>query len=359
MKKLIVDLGERSYPIYIDENLLKDEIVKPYLNKTQKLIVTNETLYKLYKPLILSLVDQKREQLLVLRDGEEYKNQESLFEILTRLLELQFNRQALLIAFGGGVIGDLVGFAASIYQRGIDFVQIPTSLLAQVDSSVGGKTAINHPLGKNMIGSFHQPQAVLIDTALLRTLPEREYRSGLAEVVKYGFIQDKEFLAWLLTNAHDILSLKMDVIQEMIYRSCDAKRIIVHLDERESGIRATLNLGHTFGHALERAYQYRDLLHGEAVAIGIVMAAELSLLRGYLNKQERDEVIAALRALQLPTLSDRLFSAAELIEIMRLDKKNRDHTIRFVLFERIGQAIIEEVTSLDQIEQAIKVGMPV
>lgn len=358
MKKLTVDLGDRSYPILIGEGIIqREQLYRKYIAHRHYLIVTNRTLYDLYQDDLLAMAKGEHEWILVLEDGEQYKNRESLFAILTRLLELEANRKSLLVAFGGGVIGDLVGFAASIYQRGIDFIQIPTSLLAQVDSSVGGKTAINHELGKNMIGSFYQPQAVLIDPTLLKTLPKREYISGLAEVVKYGFIQDYEYLTWLVEHVDSILSLDYETVGELIYRSCAAKSHIVHLDEEESGIRATLNLGHTFGHAIERAYGYQGILHGEAVAIGINMAAELSLKLGYLTEEEREYVSDVLRRFQLPLRSERYFPTNELLATMRLDKKNMDGDIRFVLFESIGKALIRGGVDEALIKMAIETGM--
>ncbi len=356
MRELMVDLGDRSYPIYIGRSVLKSEKAAQYLDHKQILLVTNETIYGLYSELIAELVPNS-EQVLILKDGETYKNQDSLFEILTRLLELQFTRQARLIAFGGGVIGDLVGFAASIYQRGIDFVQIPTTLLAQVDSSVGGKTAINHPLGKNMIGAFHQPIAVLIDPTLLETLPEREYASGLAEVIKYGFIQDEPFLNWIEESSAKILALESDVVGEMIYRSCDAKREIVRLDERESGVRATLNLGHTFGHALEQAYRYQGLLHGEAVSIGIVMASYLSWQIGLLSESDFKRVESLLSRLNLPIRSEKFFEPEALLSAMRLDKKNSDKKIRLVLLRALGEAYITDQIAESEIIKALEYGM--
>ncbi len=358
MKTLTIDLAERSYNIYIKEGLLKSFKWVDNLRYPRRLLVTNRTIYALHADRILSLVDGDRDYVLILEDGEEYKSLESFEKIQTRLLELEFTRNSTLIAFGGGVIGDLVGFAASTYQRGIDFIQIPTTLLAQVDSSVGGKTAINHPLGKNMIGTFYQPKMVLIDLELLKTLPEREYISGLAEVIKYGFIRSSDFLSWLEANREAILNLDGEVVAEMIYRSCAFKKAVVDEDEFESGVRAILNLGHTFGHGIERGMNYRDILHGEAVSIGMEMAGYLSYRTGFITKSEQLYMSALMNSFGLPLSVPVNIATDKMLSYMRLDKKNRSGKIRFVLLKAIGEAIITEDVKEEHIIEAIELGMP-
>lgn len=357
MKKLTIDLGTRSYPILMAENLLEREEITSFLNPSQRLVVTNDTIYDYHKETILKLVDQDASRVLILPDGERYKSAESLNTILTELLTLEFNRNSQLIAFGGGVIGDLVGFAASIYQRGIDFIQVPTTLLAQVDSSVGGKTAINHPLGKNMIGSFYQPSAVLMDLSLLKTLPKREYLSGLAEVLKYGFILSDEFLIWLEANREKILALDFEVVSEMIYRACSFKRDVVNQDETEQGVRALLNLGHTFGHAIERNMKYQGVLHGEAVSIGTVMAGKLSELAGFISHADFARLESLLDEFGLPIRQETAIEMDAMMSAMRLDKKNRDKKIRFVLLKSMGSAEVVDAIEEGLILAAIKYGM--
>ena len=358
MKTLTVELADRSYDILIDNNLLASRRFAEEFPHEQKLVLTNNTIYALHSDRILSLVDGDRDRVVIIEDGERYKNLESFAEVHTRLLELEFNRRSLLIAFGGGVIGDLAGFVASTYQRGIDFIQIPTTLLSQVDSSVGGKTAVNHPLGKNMIGTFYQPKKVLIDLSILSTLPQREYVSGLAEVLKYGFIQDAEFLEWMRINYEAILAKDPEIVSEMIYRSCACKKWIVDQDEKESGIRATLNLGHTFGHAIERLMQYQGILHGEAVAIGMNMAGYLSCRMGFISKKDQLYITSLLHLFDLPCEAPKPFTPQEFLKVMRLDKKNITQKIRFVLLEAIGKAVITDDIPEEYIVEAIEFGTP-
>ena len=358
MKTLTVDLADRSYDIQIDKNLLASMRFAEEFPYEQRLVLTNNTIYALHSDRILSLVDGDKARVVIIEDGERYKNLESFAEVHTRLLELEFNRRSLLIAFGGGVIGDLAGFVASTYQRGIDFIQIPTTLLAQVDSSVGGKTAVNHPHGKNMIGTFYQPKRVLIDLSLLKTLPQREYVSGLAEVLKYGFIQDAEFLEWMRINYEAILAKDPEVISEMIYRSCACKKFIVDQDERESGIRATLNLGHTFGHAIEKLMKYQGVLHGEAVAIGMNMAGYLSCRMGLISKKDQLYITSLLHLFDLPCEAPQSFTPQEFLNVMRLDKKNLTQKIRFVLLNAIGQAMMTDDIPEEYIIEAIEFGTP-
>ncbi len=358
MKSLTVDLADRSYHIDIDHHLLASICFAEAFPYEQRLVLTNTTIYALYSELILSLVDDELNRVVIIEDGERYKNLQSFAEVHTRLLELEYNRKSLLIAFGGGVIGDLAGFVASTYQRGIDFIQIPTTLLAQVDSSVGGKTAVNHPLGKNMIGTFYQPKRVLIDLSLLKTLPQREYISGLAEVLKYGFIQDAAFLEWMRIHYREILGKKEDILAEMIYRSCSYKKAIVDQDEREAGIRATLNLGHTFGHAIERLMKYQGILHGEAVAIGINMAGYLSCRMGFIDKKDQLYITSLLHLFGLPCEAPISLDTQTFLDAMRLDKKNSMNRIRFVLLEAIGKAIITDEIPEAYIVEAIEFGTP-
>ncbi|HJU22033.1 MAG TPA: 3-dehydroquinate synthase [Casimicrobiaceae bacterium] len=342
MITLDVRLRERAYPIHIGADLLAHAGERLALPQGQRaVIVTNAVVAANHlAPLKASLrhagVDA---DVVLLPDGEAHKNQKTLDDLLTRLLELHAERSTTLIALGGGVIGDIAGFAAAIYQRGIPFVQIPTTLLAQVDSSVGGKTGINHPLGKNMIGAFWQPKAVLIDISVLATLPDRELSAGLAEVIKYGAIRDAEFFAWLEANIASLLARDAKALVRAIHRSCAIKADIVAADERESGERALLNFGHTFGHAIEAAQGYGAWLHGEAVAAGMVCAARLSErvcgLAPSVTTRLRDLVADAKLPIAPPKIaSDRW------LDLMRRDKKVVGGTMRFVLLERLGQAIV-------------------
>lgn len=340
MIQLRVDLGPRSYPILIGSGLLSRaaELLEPYL-RGRLVVVTNPTVARFcLGQLDHSLrVAGKATEVIFVPDGERFKTIETLALIHTRLLELRADRQTTLIALGGGVVGDLAGFAAATYQRGIDFAQIPTTLLAQVDSSVGGKTGINHPLGKNMIGAFHQPQAVLIDTEILRTLPGRELRAGLAEVIKYGLIRDVAFLQWLEANLLGILDLDPAHLAHAISRSCEIKAEIVGADERESGDRALLNLGHTFGHAIEAGLGYGAWLHGEAIAAGMVLAAELSRRIGWLSSVQASRATELLGRASLPTVAPAL-GAARYLSLMEHDKKNLQGDLRLILLRDLGRA---------------------
>ena len=283
MKTLNVSLGDRSYPIYIGPGLLdQGELLNRHIQSNQVMVITNETVAPLYLDRFVRTLSARQLATLVLPDGEVFKTMDSAMRIFDELLVRKFGRNACLIALGGGVIGDLVGFAAACYQRGVPFVQVPTTLLSQVDSSVGGKTAVNHPRGKNMIGAFYQPQCVLADTSVLDTLPDRELSAGLAEVIKYGLIRDLEFFHWLEANVEALLRREPEALAFAIERSCHNKAEVVAADERESGVRATLNLGHTFGHAIETGCGYGTYLHGEAVAIGMCQAADLSRRLGWL-----------------------------------------------------------------------------
>ncbi len=341
MRTLNVDLAERSYPIYIGNDVLKQaQLFTPHIVGRSVAIVTNTTVAPLY-------LQQLRESLqgyeiteIILPDGESYKNWETLQLIFDALLRDKHDRKTTLIALGGGVIGDMTGFAASCYQRGVNFIQVPTTLLSQVDSSVGGKTGINHPLGKNMVGAFYQPQAVIIDTATLHTLPPRELSAGLAEVIKYGLICDEPFLTWLEEHIEQIQALDPQTLIETIERSCAAKAQVVSADERESGVRATLNLGHTFGHAIETEQGYGAWLHGEAVAAGTVMALEMSRQLGWITTEQRDRGIRLLVQAKLPVIAPQDMSAETFLSHMVVDKKNINGHIRLVLLRDLGNAVI-------------------
>ena len=341
METLGVDLGDRSYPIYIGPGLL-DRLADllPALTGKQVLVVTNTTIAPLYLDRVMAGLAGYQASSLVLPDGEQYKTLDTLDRIFTELLQQKHSRTTTLIALGGGVIGDITGFAAAAYQRGVDFIQIPTTLLSQVDSSVGGKTGVNHPLGKNMIGAFHQPKAVIADTETLNTLPERELSAGLAEVIKYGFIRDAAFLQWIETNMSTLVERDAQALTYAIKRSCEVKAEVVAADEREGGLRAILNLGHTFGHAIEAAQGYGQWLHGEAVGAGMVMALELSCRMGNLAQEELVRSKSIIAAAGLPVLGPADMSVDTYLEKMAVDKKNVDARIRLVLLKQMGDAIV-------------------
>ncbi|MFC5472982.1 bifunctional shikimate kinase/3-dehydroquinate synthase AroKB [Paraherbaspirillum soli] len=339
---LQVDLGERSYPIVIGPSLLtdRDRISRLIVGK-QVAVVTNTTVAPLYLQRLTQTLQAVGKKVIeiVLPDGEEEKNWASLMQIFDRLLAEKCDRKTTLLALGGGVIGDLTGFAASAYMRGVPFVQIPTTLLAQVDSSVGGKTGINHPLGKNMIGAFYQPQAVIADTMTLNTLPARELSAGLAEVIKYGAVIDAEFFTWIEANIGKLMARDTDALVHAIRRSCELKADVVRQDEREGGMRAILNFGHTFGHAIESGLGYGKWLHGEAVGCGMVMAADLSHRLGYIDAVVKERVCALIRAAGLPTEAPNL-GAQRWLDLMQVDKKNEDGQIKFILMKPLGGSLI-------------------
>lgn len=344
MRSLSVELGDRGYPIHIGSGLLtRSDLLKPHLGGSEVLVVTNETLAPLYLDQLVQTLNGLRVEVHVLPDGERFKTLEVLATIFDRLLALGFSRRCTLLALGGGVVGDMTGFAAACYQRGVDFIQIPTTLLAQVDSSVGGKTGVNHPGGKNMIGAFHQPRAVLVDTDTLTTLPDRELRAGLAEVIKYGLIRDIGFLAWIETHLESLLGRDTGALTEAIARSCQVKADVVAEDEREGGVRAILNLGHTFGHAIETATGYTQWLHGEAVAAGMVMAADLSRRLGWISDADLQRVQILIERAGLPSRRPEDVSVARLRELMQVDKKVMDGELRLVLLKALGMAVVEPV----------------
>ena len=342
MQTLTVGLGERSYPIHIGSGLLgRAELLRAHLPRKRAAIVTNTTV----APLYLERLQQTLSALgvssvpVILPDGEEYKNAETLNLIYDALLTHRCERTTPLIALGGGVIGDMTGYAAATYLRGVPFIQIPTTLLAQVDSSVGGKTGINHPLGKNMIGAFYQPQLVLADTDTLSTLPDNELSAGLAEVIKYGLIRDLPFLEWLECNMEKLLARDTATLQYAIASSCRNKAEVVAADERESGERALLNLGHTFGHAIESGMGYGVWLHGEGVAAGTIMAADLSQRLGWISAPDVLRVCRLFERARLPAAAPDL-GVEKYLELMGLDKKVEGGKMRFVLLKEIGRAVV-------------------
>ena len=343
MISLNVDLGERSYPICIGQGLLSEsELLTQHIPGNSALIVSNETVAPLYIDKVKESLVDIRHKSLILPDGEEYKNLNVLTTIYDFLLKNRFDRNTTLIALGGGVIGDITGFAAASYQRGVNLVQIPTTLLSQVDSSVGGKTAVNHPLGKNMIGAFYQPKAVIADTATLNTLEDRQLSSGIAEVIKYGLIRDSEFLEWLEENIDNLIDRDPDALAYAIERSCKNKAEIVAADERESGQRALLNLGHTFGHAIEAGMGYGAWLHGEAVASGMVMAARLSNKLGYISENDVDRTINIIERAHLPVKAPEKMSPDKFLKLMSIDKKVSDGVLKLILYKSVGHAIVTE-----------------
>ena len=343
MQTLKVDLGERSYPIYIGEGLLDQPgLLAPHIAGRQVAIVSNETVAPLYLERLARTLGAYAVLPVVLPDGEAFKNWETLQLIFDALLGARHDRRTTVIALGGGVIGDMAGFAAACYQRGVDFIQVPTTLLSQVDSSVGGKTGINHPLGKNMVGAFYQPNAVLIDTTSLATLPGRELSAGLAEVIKYGLICDEPFMGWLEAHMGALRELDTTALTEAIRRSCAAKAAVVGADERESGVRATLNLGHTFGHAIETHMGYGVWLHGEAVSAGTVMALEMSMRLGWIDRSARDRGIRLLQDAGLPVVPPQEMTPAHFMEHMAVDKKVLDGRLRLVLLRQLGEAVITD-----------------
>lgn len=360
MDTLTVALGEKAYPIHVGAGLLgRAEFLLPFLRHPKAVVVSNVTVAPLYfkqlaEPLRKAGIDVTEVRL---PDGERFKNWQTLQTIFDVLMQSHCERATTLIALGGGVVGDMAGFAAACFQRGMPFVQIPTTLLAQVDSSVGGKTAINHSLGKNMIGAFHQPRLVLTDTDTLNTLPDRELRSGLAEVIKYGLIKDLSFFEWLEANIERLLMREPIALQEAIIRSCRNKAAIVIADEYEYGERALLNLGHTFGHAIETGVGYGEWLHGEAVAVGTMMAAELSLRQGWLLRPDVERVENMFKRAGLPVCGPRL-TTERYFELMQHDKKVQNGRIRLVLLRELGNAVVGDSASLIDIQSAILARSP-
>ena len=337
---LTVELDDRSYPIVIGRDTWSDPRLGEVVDGRRVLIISNETVAPLYLHKLQLALSGDSVEPLVLPDGERFKTLETMGKIYDTLLERRFDRSSVLIALGGGVIGDMAGFAAATYQRGIDFIQIPTTLLAQVDSSVGGKTAVNHSRGKNMIGAFYQPKAVFIDVGSLNTLPAREFSAGMAEVIKYGLIRDYDFFVWLEQHIEAIMARDADLLTQAISRSCATKAAVVAEDETEQDVRAILNLGHTFGHAIEAAQQYKEWLHGEAVGAGMSMAARMSTQIGMLDASLPTRIDQLLTKAGLPTAAPDNIAADRLRELMGHDKKVSRGQLRLILLKSIGEAII-------------------
>lgn len=355
MPSLHVDLGDRSYPIFIESGVLGlESSFKPYIQGSQVLIVTNNTIDPLYSSkLESSLSNIESVSKVVLPDGEAFKNLETLNQIFDTLLSERHNRKTTLIALGGGVIGDMTGFAAAAYQRGVNFIQVPTTLLSQVDSSVGGKTGVNHPLGKNMIGAFYQPKVVVIDTDVLDTLPDRELSAGMAEVIKYGLIADTDFFKWLEENIDGLMARDKKLLAYAIERSCQIKADVVAKDEKEGGLRAILNLGHTFGHAIEADQGYGKWLHGEAVGAGMVMACEMSYKLGWIDEFVLARAKELITKARLPIAPPAEMTPDTFLKYMMVDKKVLDKTLRLVLLKSLGQAIVTSEFSDDILQKTL------
>ena len=354
MQTLHVELGDRRYPIFIGSDLNPESLLEPYIKGKQVMIVTNTTVAPLYLEHYLTAIKAlgKKVATCILPDGEKYKNIEHLNLIFDALLKAGFNRDATVLALGGGVIGDMAGFASACFQRGVYFIQVPTTLLSQVDSSVGGKTGINHPLGKNMIGAFQQPQVVLADMSQLSTLPDRELSAGLAEVIKYALLGDLDFLVWLEENMDGLVGRDSALLAEAVYRSCAHKARIVANDEKEQGERALLNLGHTFGHAIESYLGYGIWLHGEAVATGMVMAADLSQRLGWISVKDLERTKKIIQRAHLPVKCPAI-PLDEFLAYMAHDKKVLNGQLRLVLMKSLGQAVITKEFDVELMKQAI------
>ena len=344
-----VNLQDRSYPITIGSALLSDGLNSDtWIQGKDCLIVTNETVAPLYLDVMKSNIDDKTIEVITIKDGEHYKTIDTWSKIIDKLTAMRANRDTTIIALGGGVLGDIAGFAAATFMRGLPFIQVPTTLLAQVDSSVGGKTGVNHKDGKNLIGSFYQPRMVISDIDVLSTLPDREYKCGLAEIIKYGAIYDVDFFAWLESNMSELLNRAPKKLIYAISRSCQIKANIVGEDEFEIGKRAILNFGHTFGHALENIMGYGELLHGEAVAIGMIIASKLSPI----NSLERNRLISLIKSANLPHKIE-LNDKNQMLDVMKTDKKVKNKKLRFVLLRSLGEAFVEEDLSEKEILDAI------
>lgn len=352
-----VDLPGQNYPIYIGNGLLGNpKLLASVVAGRKLLIVTNDVVGPLYLERARAMLGPNSTDTLILPDGEKYKSLETVSLIYDKLLKNRYDRSAMLIALGGGVIGDITGFAAATYQRGIGFIQIPTTLLAQVDSSVGGKTGVNHPLGKNMIGAFYQPKAVIADTSLLGTLPDRELKAGLAEVIKYGLLGDAEFFQWLDENSAALLGKDERVLAKAVKISCEHKAAIVAQDERESGVRALLNLGHTFGHAIETATGYTQWLHGEAVAVGMVMAADLSMRMGWIDAADAKKIKSLIEKFGMPVVPPADITEERYLSLMSSDKKVSAGKIRFILLKAIGRAVIASDVDSSKLSSTLRAG---
>ncbi|MCU7887801.1 MAG: 3-dehydroquinate synthase [Candidatus Thiodiazotropha sp. (ex Lucinoma aequizonata)] len=352
--KLDVDLGDRSYPIFIGEDLYADtSLFREYISGNQVMVITNETVAPFYLEKTLKALAEFELRTCILPDGEEYKTLDILNRIYTALLKEHFTRKSTLVALGGGVIGDMTGFAAASYQRGVDFIQIPTTLLSQVDSSVGGKTGVNHLLGKNMIGAFYQPRLVLADTSTLNTLDDRQFSSGLAEVIKYGLIVDADFFTWLENNMDALMARDPACLAYAIERSCRCKADVVEADEKETGQRVLLNLGHTFCHAIETGMGYGEWLHGEAVATGMCMAADLSRRLGWLSEASYARTCQLVGRAKLPTKPPKELSRDRFLELMAVDKKVLDGRLRLVLLKEIGNSLVTDDFKMQKLNEIL------
>ncbi len=355
--QIIVTTQSHDYPIYIASNINYGEKIVPFIKGKQALIVSNDVVAPLYlQDFQQSLLKDNPDLAIhtcILQDGEQYKNQQSINQIYDKLLESHLSRDVTLIALGGGVVGDMTGFAAASYMRGVNFIQVPTTLLAQVDSSVGGKTGINHPLGKNMIGAFWQPQLVLADMNTLCTLPKRELSAGMAEVIKYALIADIEFLAWLEENMKAMMALDLSVLAVAVKKCCQLKADIVAQDERESGVRALLNFGHTFGHVIETYMGYGNWLHGEAVAVGMLQASRLSNMLGWITQAEVERVENILISANLPIQAPNI-PVEKALELMSHDKKSVSGQVRLILLKEIGKAVVTTDFQQEQLKSVLQ-----
>ncbi|GAB2677464.1 3-dehydroquinate synthase [Aliiglaciecola aliphaticivorans] len=354
MSTIRVELGERSYPINIDSDLLTSKSsFEEHVKSNKVIVVTNDVVKPLYLNSLLSALEGLDVSVVCLPDGEQHKNLTQFDAVTTQLLEQHAARDTTLIALGGGVIGDLTGFVAACFQRGIPFIQVPTTLLSQVDSSVGGKTAVNHPLGKNMIGAFYQPQCVVIDIDTLKTLPAREFAAGMAEVIKYGIIYDAEFFQWLEENAQGLKDLSPEHLKFVVKRCCEIKAEIVSKDEKEHGIRALLNLGHTFGHAIEAEQGYGNWLHGEAVGCGMVLAAKAAFKKNWISKSDLDRMIALIKLFELPVEAPEHMNYDIFMQHMQHDKKVLSGAIRFIIPTAIGEAVVTKEVEQDILQDIL------
>ncbi len=354
MKKIIVELGERSYPIFIGQDLLQQkELLKPFISGHKVCIVSNQTVAGLYLEKLQSQLTDCQLSTVLVEDGEQYKNMTSFNRIIDHLLEQKVDRKSTVIALGGGVIGDLTGYAAASCLRGINFIQIPTTLLSQVDSSVGGKTGVNHQQGKNLIGAFYQPSCVVADIDTLSTLSEREFAAGMAEVIKYGLIRDSTFFDWLETKVEAIKAHDKDKLTYIVARSCEIKADVVSQDEKEAGLRAILNYGHTFGHAIEAAVGYQGWLHGEAISAGMVMASNLSSAMGALSDQTVQRIKKLFQAFSLPIEPPSSMTTTQMKELMLHDKKTINAQVRLILLRELGNAYVSADYSPELLEKTI------
>lgn len=355
MNKIIVDLGEQSYPIYIGQGLINDpSLWQSHVAGNSFMLVSNTQVAPLYAEAILNHGNSYKHDICRIDDGEQYKTLATFENIISQMIAARFDRNTTLIALGGGVVGDICGFAAAAFQRGVNFIQMPTTLLAMVDSSVGGKTAVNHALGKNMIGAFHQPQCVIIDIDTLASLEDREFKAGLAEVIKYGLIVDADFFSWLEKNIDALLARDPEALIYAIQKSCEIKAQVVSQDEKEQGIRAILNLGHTFGHAIEAGLGYGDWLHGEAISTGMLLAAALSRNLGWIDRDTFERTKNLLVAAGLPVHIPQRMTTEKFLSSMAVDKKVKDGVLRLILLKELGRAVIADDINTEDISAVLE-----